>query len=604
MLGVLAYRRGMYDEARRNLALARAFSSRCSYQIGLINSKIAFARIAIFRGKYEPAKRILQGTFRRAQMINYERGAALSAEFLGEVYHYLAQYTDALRYLKIAANHAAETAPHGDIAVEVLRRQGEVLIAVGREKEAEETLIKALEIADNLHDHHELGAGLRAFGTLEERKGNLVSARSYFKESIATFRLIKDPFELASTYYVAANFNGRWSEVDNVAADLRTELLDEARAYAIEGMHLYTSIGLEDRARECRELLGRLEAGSHRGASSASKTSIAFDRKNLVGGILVVQSQHMQGVVSRVKQYAPSKIPILIFGETGTGKELVARLIHSLSQRSHGPFVPVNCATLPEPVFESEVFGHRRGSFTGAVMDKIGLMEQASGGTLLLDEISELSNGQQAKLLRALQEGTIRRVGETRERPVDVRIICASNSNPEELLESGSFRKDLFYRVAGQVIELEPLRRRQDDIPPLFAYYVSKSGKTVSIENGLMELLYDYPWPGNARELVNVVNALLLAADGTGVMRVKDLPIKIRDYVLSERLLASPNNRGNMGALNKTCAEPSDEDQALKELIAASLKRCGGNRSEAARDLGIGRSTLYRHLKELDSLKD
>ncbi len=307
----------------------------------------------------------------------------------------------------------------------------------------------------------------------------------------------------------------------------------------------------------------------------------------------------MQDVAARIKHIAPSKMPVLISGETGTGKEIVARLLHNFSDRAKGSFVAVNCAAVPVTVFESEFFGHRRGSFTGAFRDRVGLIEQASGGTLFLDEISDLTGEQQAKLLRALQEEKIRRIGENIERPVDIRCISASNIDIQVLLSSGKLREDFYYRIRGEEIHLEPLRHRKDDILALFAYYMDHDGEDIMVESGVTDLLRDYHWPGNVRELVSLAKGLSLLRSGGNPLRISDLPSVIRDVTDFEQ-----NRPGGIDEIRKGTPHArwfynNHDSEEIRQLICSTLRKCMGNRCAAARELGIARSTLYRKMEEL-----
>ncbi len=271
-----------------------------------------------------------------------------------------------------------------------------------------------------------------------------------------------------------------------------------------------------------------------------------------------------------------------------------------MSDRSAELFIPVNCASIAETVFESELFGHKRGSFTGAISDRAGLIEQASGGTLFLDEISELTDRQQAKLLRALEEGSIRRVGETRERPVDVRIVSASNGNIGTQLDSGRLRIDFFFRISVERIDLAPLRERREDILPLFSYYMKTIGKARKMERAVTLILERYDWPGNVRELINVVKSLAQRRTSDGVIRMGDIPSRIKDYDSSE-LKSGRESYLERKALRALLSPASCKDNPARarELIASTLERCNGNHSAAARELGISRTTLYRRMNEL-----
>ena len=292
--------------------------------------------------------------------------------------------------------------------------------------------------------------------------------------------------------------------------------------------------------------------------------------------------QEIYEMIDRIKMSSPT---ILIQGESGTGKEVLAKVIHQNSDRKNNPFVPVNCGAIVEGLLESELFGHTKGSFTGASQDKIGLFEAARGGTLFLDEISRSSPSLQVKLLRVLQEKKIRPVGSSQEKDVDVRVIAATNRDPEEAVTKGIMRKDLFYRLNVVSIKLPPLRERKEDIPLLANHFIDKfnmtSNKEVSgISPDAMDMLLSYDWPGNVRQLENVIErAFALGMDG--IIKRSDLPIEIRGHRAFSKSITST--------------------YSLKEneiiLIKKALEKTGGNKAASAKLLGINTATLYRKIK-------
>ena len=303
---------------------------------------------------------------------------------------------------------------------------------------------------------------------------------------------------------------------------------------------------------------------------------------------LVAKSTAMRRVLALAERAAATDSTVLITGESGTGKERIARLLHAHSRRSKRSFVGVNCAALPEPLLESELFGHKKGAFTGASADKQGLFEAASGGTLFLDEIGETPLSMQVKLLRVLQEHAVRPVGSTRDVPVDVRVVAATNRDLEALVDAGGFRKDLFYRLRVIPLELPPLRERRDDILPLARQFIAKTCKQNScgpcaLSSDVLDALHAYPWPGNVRELENAIERAVVLAEGQPKIELGDLPPEIR----------APAGRGS--------APPEPDQLTLAEVerrhILATLERCGGNRSATAQALGIGENTLWRKLK-------
>ncbi|GIW94696.1 MAG: sigma-54-dependent Fis family transcriptional regulator [Pirellulaceae bacterium] len=291
---------------------------------------------------------------------------------------------------------------------------------------------------------------------------------------------------------------------------------------------------------------------------------------------IIGKSPAMQEVFRLIERAGPSDMAILIQGESGTGKELVAHALHRASRRADKPMVVINCAALPEALLESELFGHERGAFTGAVSAKPGLFEVADGGTLFIDEIGELPGPLQAKLLRVLEDGSLRRVGSVKERRVDVRLLAATNRRLAEEVKAGRFREDLYYRINVMSLELPPLRERREDIPLLVEHFL---GAEWQIEPQALQYLVAYEWPGNVRQLSNALERAKILADDR-LIRVRDLP---RDVVAS----------GDSGT--PTAAVAGDNLAALERAkIVEVLHRERGNKSRAARALGIDRRKLYR----------
>ena len=300
---------------------------------------------------------------------------------------------------------------------------------------------------------------------------------------------------------------------------------------------------------------------------------------------MVARSAVMQRAFDKIARVALATSPVLILGETGTGKELVARAIHQSGNRRTGPFIAVNCAALPRDLIESELFGYRRGAFSGAVTECVGLFRAAAGGTLLLDEVTEMAPDLQAKMLRVLQDRVVRPVGSVTEIPVDVRVIASSNRDPEEALASGALRADLYYRLASSMILLPPLRARREDIPALVEHCLQRlrqqqggSGPVLRVSREAMAVLVAQPWPGNVRELFNVIEDAVAMGESE-VIRLDDL---------------------RRAARMPIAHVPVDEPDALptleaaeRELIERTLRSTSGNKVQAARQLGISRTQLY-----------
>ncbi len=289
----------------------------------------------------------------------------------------------------------------------------------------------------------------------------------------------------------------------------------------------------------------------------------------------------MRTVLERAARFAAAEAPVMILGETGSGKEIVARAIHTSSARRGGPFVAVNVAALPPDLLESELFGHARGAFTGAASEKEGLFQAAANGTLLLDEIGEMPLALQAKLLRALQDGEVRRVGETRSSAIDVRIVCATNRDLRACVEAGTFREDLLYRLKVLTLTVPPLRGRREDILPLAQMFLRQERREdLRFSKAAERVLEEHAWPGNVRELENAVrHGIALAEDG--VIDVAHLP---------EELTAGPSSART--------SRPRTLEDVEREHVLRTLEACGGSQIEAARALGIGRNTLWRKLRK------
>jgi transcriptional regulator with PAS, ATPase and Fis domain len=309
---------------------------------------------------------------------------------------------------------------------------------------------------------------------------------------------------------------------------------------------------------------------------------------------IIGRDQRMREIYRIIRELADSNVPVLITGESGTGKELVAAALHSEGSRADKLFVPVNCGALPENLLESELFGHVRGAFTGAIRDKKGRFELADGGTIFLDEIGDISAAMQVKLLRVLQNGTFQRVGGEETVRVDVRVISATNKDLTREIAAGRFREDLYYRLCVVPVSLPPLRQRLTDIPILVRHFMARIAREENRPELLLapetlEIFLTYPWPGNIRELQNVIRYLM---------------VRCREEVARPRHL--PENL--MAAAGMTRPRPGLATGRRRKLSVAEVRRAlaetGGNRLQAAKRLGVGRATLYRFLDRHAELRD
>jgi DNA-binding NtrC family response regulator len=331
--------------------------------------------------------------------------------------------------------------------------------------------------------------------------------------------------------------------------------------------------------------------------------SILARREPVLGegaGRIVGSGPKMRDVLKAIARVAPTDSTVLLRGATGTGKELIAKAIHEESERAARPFIPVNCSALAEGLLESELFGHARGAFTGAVSERKGLFEDAHGGTILLDEIGDVSPAMQARLLRVLQEREVTRVGTTKPIPVDVRVVAATHQDLEAMVERGSFRSDLYFRLKVFQIRVPELRERPEDIGALAAAAVARwnagvsdaARRTPGISDEALNLLAAYDWPGNVRELMAAVEHACIVCDGSRILP-SHLPPEVREGPASDRLMEDDGR--NSDASRRYQAPDSAGEE--RELILAALRVADGNRTRAAAALGMGRTTLWQKLK-------
>ncbi|MBW1723369.1 MAG: sigma 54-interacting transcriptional regulator [Deltaproteobacteria bacterium] len=336
--------------------------------------------------------------------------------------------------------------------------------------------------------------------------------------------------------------------------------------------------------------LTELEKARRKAEEASLKLGELHRFHNLIG-----RSHGMQQVFSAIRAAAASEATILIEGESGTGKELVAGAIHHNGARRDMPFVTVSCSALSESLLESELFGHVRGAFTGAVRDRAGRFEEADGGTIFLDEIGEISPYIQVKLLRVLQEKEIERVGESRKRKIDIRIIAATNKDLSALVRNGNFREDLYYRLKVFPISIPPLRRRREDIPLLIAHFIElqnrKTGKRIEgVTRPSMRVLMDYPWPGNVRELENAIEHAFVLCNGKRI-GIFDLPMEVR------RVAFPPEP---LGSISQDRVRSLAGEKLTREGLLRLLNDCGWNKAEVGRRLGLSRTAVWKYMKKWD----
>jgi two-component system NtrC family response regulator len=381
------------------------------------------------------------------------------------------------------------------------------------------------------------------------------------------------------------------SSLESAVAAVRQGVFD----YLTKPCKLVEIQAVLERVRKKRELTARLRALESR------------VRRAEGSGRLIGESAALGQVRRLIARVAGSDSNVLIRGETGTGKELVARALHEASPRTGGPLVAVNCGSLPEHLVESELFGHRKGAFTGADEHRAGLFEVADGGTLFLDEIGELPKALQPRLLRALESGEIRRVGENHSLTVDVRVVCATHRSLEQMAAAGEFREDLLFRINTFEIQIPPLRDRLEDVPMLIQHFVRETrphlpaGVPVASPE-VLQLLASYRWPGNVRELANVIEHALVLCDELP-LQVDHLPARLGARAATAPAASPPPVPAAAAAEPAHAAKPESLRELEMRAILAGLERNHGNKARTAEELGISLKTLYNKLHQLQETR-
>jgi len=546
-------------------------------------------RARLVRGRYHvlvhhPTKalEILNPILEITRAQQYSREEAICLEYIGDCFLIQKEFKKALEHYLAAQAIADATAPKGDLIPELGHRIGEAFVILGDPNAAILACERGLRVARDTGDRYEECATHRVLAMANLAAGNPRKALRLAAEGVELARSYEIPYELARVL--------QWSG----EARLQTNQPDEralGRRRLWEARGVYERLGLAHQAKAIERLLGletQPEPDAEEPGVNALQGIADLDRGALRFGIITT-SPDVSEAVATIQSVAPSRIPVLITGQTGVGKELLAKALHLMSDRRKNPFVSVNCGAMSPNLVDSELFGHERGAFTGAVASREGLFASAHQGTLFLDEVAELSQIAQATLLRVLETGELRPVGRDDIRLIDVRVVAATNAILEDLVDRGVFRQDLYYRLNGVSVTVPPLQDREEDIRALFRYFWAQSvaglKKTLTLADDVESMICAYAWPGNVRELRNeIARVVTMAESGSIVSRQAFLP--------KHRARSSEALRRDRDRLAQDSAE---RDQILRALRAHQ-----GNKTEAARSLGgMKRTTLIYKIERL-----
>jgi transcriptional regulator with PAS, ATPase and Fis domain len=592
---------GKWQFAQNNLLSAAKIFEEKSDKLCLCQALLSLGYVFYLQRYFEKAKRHLEKALRLIYANNYTREMAIYYEYYGELAFAQGNYFLAKDHYKNGIKIGEEIAPSGDIVSQIHRLLAEVQIA---EKEYDQALVsceKALKVATSLGERIEIGAIHRALGQIHTAKSagvvgelarhELTRAKENFDKSISILEQIGAKYELGKAYLEALKSNA-FEYVDRVSHYVRgreifkelgsdyhvaiitlafCEFLHESGEYEKAEAHLKDPEKILERLNEKKDLgsLLKLKSGIEK---ALGKVGAPGDRHRAEYSFsdVVTRNPQMLALLEQARKFKDAEVPILLEGETGTGKDLVAKVIHCESKRKDRRFVKVSCAAIPETLLESELFGYKKGAFSGADRDKKGLLEEADGGTILLNEIGDLPLRLQAKILDVIEDREMTRLGEVRPHKVDFRVIAATNKSLSQEVEKGAFRQDLYHRLNVVILRLPPLREREGDIPLLIEHFLAKKDLPLNIEQLDIEHLLKYHWPGNIRELEN----------------------EFRRYASVAELMEGLS-RWDKGGDDSVSGKLIEME---KRQIIEAVRRAKG-KQEAAELLGISLSTLYRKIK-------
>lgn len=609
---------GQWEKAEENLFIGLKYYQEKKVELNISRDKLALSYLLLLRREFKEAETYLQEVFTIVTRENYERELAIFHEYSGELAYHKGQFKSAEQHYKDALEIGDRIAPEGDIGNQTYRLLAELQYDKKEYVKALSSCEKSLKVSLSLGDRLEEGAVYRILGQIYSAKGEKNKSKKYFTKGISILQGINVKYELAKTYLEAGKSTsfdyyqrlGFLMNAEHEFKDLKVKYylaqVDLAIALLLfeneewNRMHLFLDRA-ENLFRESEDEKGLIEIARIRQNVQEVKNRKYLSvetPKNRFCPDIITRNNRIIDIVEKIHQIKDSDVNILLEGETGTGKDLFSKFIHYKSDRKDKKFVAVNCSALPESLLENELFGHKKGAYTGATQDQWGRFEEAEGGTLYLDEIADVPLPIQVKLLRATENKEITRLGDTKPRRIDVRIISSTNRDIQKAIEDGSFRQDLYHRLNTIPIKIPPLRERKEDIPLLFKHFLEEFGVgeeiLKSIENPLSLIrLIDYEWPGNIRELENEVKRIAVLSGGD----------KCRFCQLLNNFNQKDGKTENDSSLTSRM-EKFERDQILNALLISNWVK-----TKAAVLLGIHESVLRYRMKRLgiknhNSLKD
>lgn len=618
-IGITHYKIGDYTAAFTHLNQSHKIGVDGNWPHRQCFTNIALGNVHRLTQDYKSARQHLTTAYNQAQELQFPREEALALEFLGDVYRDEGNPREARRFYARAMAIGLRIAPEGDIVMEVHRRIGECHNLEGNQGEALKSLNKALKMANAQGDRFEAAVTLRVMCETVINTGDLKSARKYIDESVSILNEIGAHHKHAISLLTSVNLALQEVE-DPRSGTPRIVRLNLAWKQATKALDLFIKVDVPFWTSKGRAAVARVSA-MRDAQEKADKEAMATGNVIKPGGynpgeVIIYQSRLMRDMIQLCDMFATTDEPVLITGETGTGKEVVAKRLHAFSSRAEKPLVIVNVAAIPETMFEREFFGHVKGAFSGATSNGEGYAGRANGGTLFLDEIGDLPLDLQPKLLRLLQERTYQALGDPKQRHTDIRLVAATNADLEQNVRDGRFRADLYYRLRTLDLPLPPVRDRCEDILPLMRHFLCMAAKRPVdlreyFNQATIDALEAYDWPGNVREIAMVARQSHVAFSALGRVELKiKRPGQAELWLTGPGLVAMEAAAGDTPEpviVTPVVAEPETVTPPLplthsetveRARILVALDEAGENRNEAARALGISRSTLYRKMEK------
>ena len=609
-LGRINTKLGNWEEAEEELRASLQANAVRENAIGQCRDLLSLGHVLALKREFDQATELLASALELAQANGFLRETAIYHEYMGALCFDQGKYRETEEHYKQIAASWEDDAPDGDMISQTYRLLAELQIAQKQIDEALASCQKALGVSRSLGQRIEEGAVHRVLGQVHAAKAEKQVSREHFQKGLSVLQQVGARYELAKTYLEAGRSSsfdyykrlGFLSNAESLFRQLNstyhlamvnlaiTELMKDEKEYGkaqiflAEAETLFKQCSGQKDLQQVRNLRLSIEEALFQSRRIAkSNGRVTFDS-------IVTQSVEMREIIEKLRQIKDYDISILVEGETGTGKDLMAKAIHYSSSRRDKRFVAINCAALPESLLENELFGHKRGAYTGADKDQPGLFEEAAGGTLYLDQVEEIPTSTQVKLLRAIEEKEITRLGDTKPRKIDVRIICSSIEDLKEAVREGKFRQDLYFRLNTFNMRIPPLRERKEDIAPLVRHFLKEYGleekRIREFErNGTLRRFIEYPWPGNVRELENEIKRMVVLAEAGD---------KDPSGFLSERLGRPTTNQvlSDEGNLFHQVAEFE------KQKIVEALEQSSWVKLRAARLLGIPEATIRNKIKK------